>query len=75
MRNQLRILICIILCLGIASCASRPEETQTSRTILPIEAVDPSLPNDAPVQRSRDDNHTILALSAGGQMVHMGLVF
>ena len=50
----------------LVACASRPEEAKNTRTILPIEAVDPTLPNDAPVQRARDNNHTILALSAGG---------
>ncbi len=50
----------------LVACASRPDEGKTIRTVLPIEAIDPSLPTDAPVQRGRDNNHTILALSAGG---------
>ena len=54
------------LILLLVACASRPEEAKNTRSVLPIEAVDPSLPTDAPIQRTRDNNHTILALSAGG---------
>lgn len=50
----------------LTACASRPEETAEIRTIVPTEAVDIISPSDAPIQRSRDDMHTVLALSAGG---------
>ena len=60
---QVFVLLCLIL---LAACASRPDEGKAIRTVLPIEAVDPASPKDSPVQRLRDNNHTILALSAGG---------
>jgi predicted acylesterase/phospholipase RssA len=64
---KLAIKLCLVFSvILLAACASRPDEGKTIRTILPIEAIDPSLPTDAPVQRGRDNNHTILALSAGG---------
>lgn len=50
----------------LVACASRPDEGKAIRTVLPVEAIDPTQPNDAPVQRGRDNNHTVLALSAGG---------
>jgi len=62
MRNLYVILIAVL----VVSCASRPEETEAIRTLTPTEAVDIISPNDAPIQRSRDDRHTVLALSAGG---------
>jgi len=56
-----------LLCLALlVACATRPDEGKSIRTVLPIEAVDPASPNDSPVQRSRDDAHSVLALSAGG---------
>ncbi len=66
MKNSVRFLSCLLLCVFLVSCASRPDEGETIRTVLPIEAVDPSRPNDSPIQRTRDNAHTILALSAGG---------
>jgi len=65
-RVRFRTFFLVILIIGLASCASRPEEASEIRTVLPIEAVDPISPKDAPVTRARDDNHTVLALSAGG---------
>ena len=56
----------VISMMLLVACASRPDEGKKVRTIVPIDAIDLTLPNNAPVQRSRDDNHTILALSAGG---------
>ncbi len=52
--------------LVLAACATRPEETAAIRTIVPTEAIDIVSPTDAPIERSRDDRHTVLALSAGG---------
>lgn len=66
MRNTLRLISYLMLCLILASCASRPDEGKVIRTVLPNEAVDPTSPNDTPAQRTRDNAHTILALSAGG---------
>ncbi len=66
MRTNLYIFICLALCGLIASCASRPQEAANIRTVVPIDAVDITKPANAPVQRSRDNHHTILAFSAGG---------
>lgn len=65
--SKLVIHVLALLCLTLLfSCASRPDEGKVIRTVLPNEAVDPSSPKDSPVQRLRDNEHTILALSAGG---------
>jgi len=66
MRIPNRLSFVLFLCLIVTSCASRPEEGTVIRTKLPIEAVDPASPNSLPPQRSRDEHHTVLALSAGG---------
>ena len=66
MRNYIRIFSCLTLCFFIVSCATRPEEGSSIRTVLPTEAVDPVSPGDSPTVRTRDNNHSILALSAGG---------
>lgn len=60
---QVLALICLMF---LVACASRPDDGQVIPSVLPNEAVDPSSPTDSPVQRLRDNNHTILALSAGG---------
>lgn len=56
----------ILLVAFLAACASRPEEGQSTRTLLPIEAVDRSLAAQSNVVTSRDDVHDVLAFSAGG---------
>lgn len=66
MKNSIKFITYLFLSLVLVACASRPDEGKVIRTVLPSEAVDPGLPNDSPVQRTRDNNHTILALSAGG---------
>lgn len=60
---QVFVFLCLVF---LAACASRPDEGKAIRTVLPIEAVDPASPTDSPVQRLRDNDHTVLALSAGG---------
>ncbi len=60
---QVFVFLCLIF---LAACASRPDEGEAIRTVLPIEAVDPASPTESPVQRLRDSDHTVLALSAGG---------
>jgi len=62
----LRNLWLILIAIAVVSCASRPEETVAIRTLVPTEAVDIVAPIEAPIERSRDDRHTVLALSAGG---------
>lgn len=66
MRKFIHLLAYCLICLTLVSCASRPDEGKIIRTVLPIEAVDPSSPSDTPVQRLRDNSHSILAFSAGG---------
>ena len=66
MEKFVRLLSYLLVCAFLVSCASRPDEGKTIRTVLPIDAVDPANPSDSPIQRSRDNAHTILALSAGG---------
>ena len=66
MKNSVKLIVYLFLSLVLAACASRPDEGETIRTVLPIEAVDPASPTESPVQRLRDSDHTVLALSAGG---------
>lgn len=66
MRFLSKILACILLSILVASCASRPEEATSTRTILPTEAIDPVTPKPLPSSRDRDNHHTIVAFSAGG---------
>jgi len=64
--SQMSKLLFVSFMLVLAACASRPEETAAIRTIVPTEAIDIVSPTEAPIQRTRDDRHTVLALSAGG---------
>ena len=59
-------MIAVTVLVVLAACATRPEEGETIRTTLPTEAIDPALPGEVPQFNSQDDNHTVLALSAGG---------
>ncbi|MEM9333015.1 MAG: patatin-like phospholipase family protein [Pseudomonadota bacterium] len=59
----------ILLVAFVAACASRPEESQEIRTLIPQEAVDFSVGANPDVElpnAGKDNNHTVLALSAGG---------
>ena len=60
-------LLIAVLVVLLTACASRPQEGQQIRTILPQEAIDASTTATtiAP-QVNEDTRHTILALSAGG---------
>jgi predicted acylesterase/phospholipase RssA len=57
-----------LLCLSvfIAACATRPDEDTSIRTIVPIDAVDTTRSVNVPQQWSQDNNHSIIAFSAGG---------
>ncbi len=58
------------LCLALATCVMRPEESLKIRSLTPTEAVEvldkKNLPVDTPVLRTRRKTQTILALSGGG---------
>lgn len=62
----------------LQACANRPDEGESIRTLIPMEAVDPyaALENDigseAAKSDQRDGVHTVLALSQGGSMGAFG---
>ncbi len=56
----------ILLAAFLAACATRPDEGESVRTLLPQEAVNRNLPEQPPLVRTRDNVHDVLALSAGG---------
>ena len=66
-----RLLAAIFLLAWVSACAERPQEAVATRTLLPMEAVDPDAGPDQELvakSTSEDDDgiHTVLALSAGG---------
>ncbi len=61
----------LVLLVMVSACAERPQEAVATRTLLPMEAVDPdAAPSQVLAAQSshvEDDGvHTVLALSAGG---------
>ncbi|GIL00940.1 MAG: patatin family protein [Alphaproteobacteria bacterium] len=69
--RAIRAAVAVMLVLTVAACASRPKEAVATRTLLPMEAVDPNASPDQalPVRVAAHDDdgvHTVLALSAGG---------
>ncbi|MCB1461030.1 MAG: patatin-like phospholipase family protein [Nitratireductor sp.] len=61
----------VVLLALVSACAERPEEAVATRTLLPMEAVDPDASPEQVLtaQSTREDDdgiHTVLALSAGG---------
>lgn len=50
----------------LAACAIRPEESLETRSVVPMEAVNPYSLLDESIGTNSDGRHTILALSAGG---------
>ena len=68
LRQSTHLLVICLLVL-LVSCASRPDEAEAIRTITPQEAVDPNSSPTALLNSaytSKDNRHTVLALSAGG---------
>jgi predicted acylesterase/phospholipase RssA len=69
--KAIRAAVAILLLITATACASRPKEAVATRTLLPMEAIDPdAAPEQALATNERvvDDDgvHTVLALSAGG---------
>ena len=59
----------LMLLVMVSACAERPQEAVATRTLLPMEAVDPgALPEQVLSTHGEADDgvHTVLALSAGG---------
>lgn len=66
--QALRVFACLLLAF-VAACATRPQETEAIRTLVPQEAIDTNILPRMPVEvttASDDGVHSVLALSAGG---------
>jgi predicted acylesterase/phospholipase RssA len=65
-----RLLTAMVLLAIVSACAERPQEAVATRTLLPMEAVDPNARPDpiltADAKRDDDGVFSVLALSAGG---------
>jgi len=69
--NAVRFVTALVMMATVSACAQRPQEAVATRTLLPMEAVDPNATSEQALSthaRAADEDgvHTVLALSAGG---------